>query len=239
MKIIIVIPARLSSTRLPEKPLIRIKGKSIIQRTYERCLMAYYKDMVYVATDSSKIETHCKNHGMNVVMTSEYCQTGTDRVAEFSEVIHADYYINVQGDEPVINPDDIKKIESEVANHKGKILNGYAPIKNRTEYESTSIPKVVFRPDGRLLYMSRSPIPGNKKNSFIKSWKQICIYAYSKEALKLFSDSKSKGMLEGLEDIEILRFLELGKEVQMIEVKGNSLAVDTPNDLEKVKELIG
>jgi len=235
---VIVIPARLNSTRLPEKPLIEIEGKSIVQRTYEQCLKVFHKSVVYIATDSEKIINHCKKLDMNVVLTSEECLTGTDRVAEFAKKFDADYYINVQGDEPIINPDDLRKVEQKIDEFYGKIINGYARIEDESEYWSTSIPKVVYRKDGRLLYMSRSPIPGNKTNTFKKAWKQICIYAFPKKSLLDFTQYERKSRFEDIEDIEILRFLEMGYDVQMVPLTGNSIAVDTPEDLEKVKNII-
>ena len=171
LKSIVVIPARMKSTRLPGKPLVDILGKSLVQRTYEQCMKAIPEDRVYVATDNKEIEKHCHDKGMRVVMTSEDCLTGTDRVAEVSEQIEADYYINVQGDEPLINPQDILDVEGAIEKFPGEVINGFAPIEDE-DYRSLSIPKVVCRPDGRLLYMSRSPIPGNKKNSFVKAWKR-------------------------------------------------------------------
>jgi len=238
MKIKIVIPARLASTRLPEKPLIDINGKSLIERTYLQCIKAFDRESVYVATDSEKIYNHCQEKGMHVLMTSEKCLTGTDRIAEFATLMPADYYINVQGDEPLTNPNDILSVINAISERKGSIINGYASIENEEDYFSNSIPKVVFRPDGRLLYMSRSPIPGNKQNRFIKSWRQICIYAFPKEALLTFAAKRQKTTLEEMEDIEILRFLEMGYEVHMIQLSGNSIAVDTPEDVKKVKKAL-
>ena len=234
MSYIIVIPARLASTRLPEKPLVLIDGKSLIQRTYEQCLLAVPADKVFVATDADKIADHCKDLGMNVIMTSENCLTGTDRVAEVSHKIAVDYYINVQGDEPLINPDDIKQIVKAIEHYPNEIINGYAAIDTEEDYRSVTIPKVVFKPDGELLYMSRTPIPGNKKNVFVKSWRQVCIYAFPKKALDAFTSVTQKTMLEEEEDIEILRFLELGHKVRMIEMSNESIAVDTPEDIQKV-----
>ncbi|ACF14590.1 3-deoxy-manno-octulosonate cytidylyltransferase [Chloroherpeton thalassium ATCC 35110] len=236
MKNVLVIPARLKSTRLPRKPLIKIKGKTVIERTYTQCIKAVAPENVYVVTDSDEIFKHCRSFGAKVVMTSESCLTGTDRVAEFSKEIEADYYINVQGDEPLINPEDITKVNASIENNKGKIINGYAPIDNEFDYRSKSIPKVVFRQDGRLLYMSRSPIPSNKENIFIEAWRQICIYAFPKSALNDFSILKQKTRLENNEDIEILRFLEMGYEVYMIELSSESIAVDTIEDLQKVEK---
>ena len=235
MKSIIVIPARMQSSRLPGKPLIDIAGKTLIQRTYERCIMAVPKEQIYVATDNVEIFKHCKQRNMQVVMTSENCLTGTDRVAEVAEQIEANYYINVQGDEPLMNPQDILDTIKAAEKYTGEIINGYAPI-NEEDYQNLTVPKVVIRPDGRLLYMSRSPIPGNKNGSFQKAWRQVCVYAFPKIALQTFIKEGEKTPLEAQEDIEILRFLELGYEVRMIPLSVDSIAVDVPEDVERVKQ---
>lgn len=234
MKYIIVIPARLKSSRFPAKPLADILGKSLIQRTYEQCVKATDKENIYVATDSIEIEQHCQEHGMNVVMTSEHCLTGTDRVAEVAEQIEADVYLNVQGDEPLIDPKDIQKVISLTEENPDCIINGYAAIGDEDTWRSLSVPKVVVSEDHELLYMSRTPIPGNKSNTFIKGWRQVCVYAFPKSALKLFSARQHKSELEEIEDLEILRFLEMGLKVKMVELSANSIAVDHPEDVIKV-----
>ncbi len=234
---IVVIPARLKSTRLPEKPLIEIFGKSIIQRTYEQCLKAVNKELVYVATDSDKIFDHCKSLGMQVIMTSTSALTGTDRVFEVAKKIKAKYYINVQGDEPVINPVDIKAVIRKI-DFAGKIIiNGYTAIQDEKEYLSRSTPKVAFKLNGNLLYMSRSPIPGNKQGAFKKAWRQVCIYAFPYEALKSFN-AESKTPFEEEEDIEILRFIELGYDIKMIELTSQSIPVDLAEDILTVEKYL-
>ncbi|ARN76541.1 3-deoxy-manno-octulosonate cytidylyltransferase [Nonlabens spongiae] len=235
---VIVIPARYESTRLPGKPLLDIHGKSLLRRTYEQCIKAVDDRIVYVATDDKRIIKHCEKYDIQAVLTSSNCLTGTDRVAEFAIKVPAKTYINVQGDEPLMNPKDILNTIKAIKEHPYDIINGYASIDSEEDYRSSSIPKVVSRPDGRLLYMSRSPIPGNKKHDFIKSWRQICVYGFPAEALKQFAALKHKTPLENEEDIEILRFLELGYEVRMIELSANSVAVDTPADLLKVQDII-
>ncbi|OYU85082.1 MAG: 3-deoxy-manno-octulosonate cytidylyltransferase [Flavobacterium sp. BFFFF2] len=231
---LIVIPARLASTRLPEKPLVDILGKSLLQRTFEQCLLASPKEYIVVATDDLKISNHCEERGIPVIMTSTDCLTGTDRVAEVAQQIEANYYINVQGDEPVINPDDIRDMIQAAVQYPDCILNGYTAIDSEEDYRSLTIPKVVFKPNGDLLYMSRSPIPGNKKNEFQKSWRQVCIYGFPKSALEAFVSVTEKTPLENEEDIEVLRFLELDFTVKMLPMSNDSIAVDTPEDIHKV-----
>lgn len=235
---VVVIPARLQSTRLPRKPLADIAGKPMIVHTYERALEAVPKEKLYIATDDDEIADACSNAGANVVMTSEHHLTGTDRIAEFAKYVKADIYINVQGDEPLISPNDIALIIEASIQNPQRIINGWAPIKDEAEYRSLTIPKLAIREDGRLLYMSRAPIPGSKSDVFTAARKQICVYAFPYDALQNFTNGTGKTALEALEDIEILRFLERGYDVQMVELSGGSLAVDTPEDLEKVRKII-
>ena len=238
MKTILIIPARYQSTRFPGKPLVDLGGKSMIQRVYEQCAKAYPAEQIYVATEDMRIIEHCEALGIQAILTSNDCLTGTDRLAEVALQIDADYYINVQGDEPVFNPDDITAIMNVLPKFEGSILNGYCAIDNEEDHKSVSVPKVVFRQDGRLLYMSRAGIPGNKKNSFNVGYRQVCIYAFPKKALLAFNNNGLKTPFEEEEDIEILRFLEMGYEVQMIEMSKDSIPVDNPEDIKKVLKYI-
>ena len=235
MNYIVVIPARMKSSRLPGKPLIDIAGKTLIQRTYEQCIKAIPSNLVYVATDDERIKQHCAEEGMQVLMTSDSCLTGTDRVAEVSNQIETDYYINVQGDEPLINPQDILDVVKAIKQYEGEIINGYAEVDNADMWQSLSTPKVVCRNDGRLLYMSRAAIPGNKSGEYKKAWRQVCVYAYPQQALDdFFKANEKKAELEEIEDLEILRFLEMGYDVRMIPLSTDSIAVDHPEDVDKV-----
>ncbi len=234
MKSILVIPARYQSTRFPGKPLLELAGKTMIQRVFDQCAKAYPKELIYVATEDDRIVSHCNTMGIQAILTTDDCLTGTDRIAEVALKIDADYYINVQGDEPVFNPEDITALLTVLPQMEGSVLNGYCPLDNEADYRSVSVPKVVFRPDGRLLYMSRSAIPGNKKSVFRYGFRQVCIYAFPKKALLEFKNFGKKTPFEEEEDIEILRFLEMGYEVQMIPMSKDSIPIDNPEDIEKV-----
>lgn len=238
MKYIIVIPARYQSSRLPGKPLINLCGVPMIIRTYWQCLKAAPADKIYVATDDMGIHSLCIQQKIQVLMTSSACLTGTDRVAEVAGRVDADTYINVQGDEPVFNTNDLSKLIKSAERYPDQVLNGFCAIKDNELFRSGNIPKVVMRPDGRLLYMSRAPIPTNKKFEFVKSWRQVCAYAFPKAAIQAFVSSTNKSLLEEIEDIEILRFLELGFEVRMIEMSDASIAVDTQEDVLRVEKAI-
>lgn len=203
----------------------------MIIRTYKQCAKACPPERIFVATDDERIRTVCQAHDIQVLMTSKDCLTGTDRVAECAELIDSKVFINVQGDEPLFNPEDLRTIIDSLNDYPGDVLNGFCPILEEEQFRSTSTPKVVIRPDGRLLYMSRATIPGSKDNKFISGYRQVCVYAFPRKALEDFSAQKHKTPLENIEDIEILRFLELGWEVRMIELSTSSIAVDNPGDV--------
>ena len=216
MKYIVVIPARYKSKRLPGKPLKKINGVPMIVRTYRQCLKVVKAENIIVATESIKIKKVCDEFSIKSIITSDKCLTGTDRVAEVSKKINANLYINVQGDEPFFNHIDLKKLINCALKNPNEIINGYTEIKDKKLYISSSIPKVVFNRKGYLLYMSRGQIPSSKDKKFIKAWRQVCAYSFPKKLLQAFSKNKKKTLIENIEDIEILRFLELGFKVKMI-----------------------
>ncbi len=238
MKYIVVIPARYKSTRLPGKPLLDICGVPMVVRTYQQCIKVVSPELVYVATDDNRIKQVCDNEDIQVLMTSGDCLTGTDRVAEAAKQVEADVYINVQGDEPLFSPSDLNALIKAALKNPNQVIGGYCDIDDEEMYRSRSIPKVVFRPDGRVLYMSRAAIPGNKDSGFIKAWRQVCAYAYPLKALEDFANISKKTELESIEDIELLRFLELNWDVFVIPMSKSSIAVDNPEDVEKVKRAL-
>ena len=235
---LIIIPARYNSKRLPGKPLIDIKGVPMIVRTFNQCRKAVPASKIIVATDDKRIEKVCSNNGINSIITSKKCLTGTDRIAEVSKKIKKKIYINVQGDEPICNPKDIRKIVNFAKKNPNLIVNGYTEIKDKKMFNSPNVPKVVFDKNEKLLFMSRSPIPSNKKRRFIKAWRQVCIYSFPYKSLKIYTSVKKKTPLESIEDLESNRFLELGYEVKMLKMSNKSVAVDTKEDLVKVKKLV-
>lgn len=234
MKYAVVIPARYESSRFPGKPLVDLLGKPMIQRVWERCCEAVDSELVYIATDSELIQDKAKKFGAQVIMTSSDCMTGTDRLAEANKQLGCDFIVNVQGDEPLINPLDIQTIIQAYQKQPNTIINAMCRLKSEGEFRSFTVPKVVTSKSGNLLYMSRSPIPITKNNNYAFGYKQVCIYAFSKEHLEFFSSHKEKTNIEKIEDIEILRFLESDIPVFMIEVESSSIAVDVPEDVEKV-----
>ena len=233
MNYYLVIPARYSSKRFPGKPLVNICGIPMIIRTFNQCKKVVPISKILVATDDKRIRRVCEENKIKVVMTSKNCLTGTDRIARFKK-FKANFYLNVQGDEPLCNPSDLKKLLRFAIKNPNKIINGYTEIKDIRLFKSGHIPKVVFRKDGRLLYQSRAPIPTTKNKKFIKAWRQVCIYSFPYKLLKKFNSIKKKTPLEKIEDCELLRFLEIGYEIKMIKMSDKSIAVDTKKNLNEV-----
>ena len=239
MSVAIVIPARYKSSRFPGKPLIDIYGKPMVIRVADICSKAINKNKVFIATDSKKIKTIVNRFNYNCILTSNKNLTGTDRVAEASKKIDAKIIINVQGDEPLLDYKDINKIISYKKKYPNKIINAYCNLSKYENQKNLNIPKVVISENSELIYMSRAEIPGSKKKISKKNYlKQVCIYAYNKNELNKFKKFGKKSKTEFLEDIEILRFIDLGFSIKMIKLKKSSQAVDTLKDLKLVKKLL-
>ena len=236
MSLPVIVPARFQSSRLPGKPLIDLCGVPMIIRTCWQCLKAVPHDALWVATDDQRIQQVCAQYGFQSLLTPE-CLTGTDRVAAAINILGATNCISVQCDEPVFNPADLARLIFEASAQPDRVFNGFCPIGDEQMFRSSSIPKMVVRPDGRLLYASRAPIPTSKKLDFSKAWRQVCLYAFPYQALQAYT-AVAKTPLESIEDIEILRFLELGIDVHMVEMSSDSVAVDTQDDVVKVELII-
>ena len=240
MKIIAIIPARMGSSRFPGKPLTPILGKPMILWVAEICSHALSIESVFIATDDSRIKEVVERAGFKAVMTSEKALTGTDRIADAANQIDADIYINVQGDEPLLDPKDILSIIESKKKYPNEIINGYCKISDNENSDSLNIPKVVFNENNQMVYMSRHLIPGTKSKDFKPAnyYKQVCIYAFSKKDLLNYVDFGRKGTLELYEDIEILRFLDIGIPIRLVETNNASMAVDVPEDVVRVEEEI-
>lgn len=237
MRSIVVIPARYASSRYPGKPLVHLLGKPMILWVAELSAKAVGESNVYVATEDQRIAEVVKDAGFNAVMTSKNALTGTDRLAEFAENVSADIYVNVQGDEPMVDPADIKRVLDAKSKHLDRVINGFAWVSEDEDPTSVNLPKVITTEDDQLVYMSRAALPAYKDigNAPRRYKKQVCIYAFTAEELAAFKKFGRKSELEWSEDIEILRFLELGVRVKMIETKPGSLAVDVPEDVARVE----
>lgn len=242
MKIIGVIPARYQSSRFPGKPLADICGKPMIWWVYQQCMKVEDFDEVYVATDDDKIFSACTELGVKVIMTSDTHRTGTDRIGEVARKIPADLIVNIQGDEPLLEPATIKAaIEPFYHNPDLQISNLMAKITDPIDVVNCTVPKVITNRDGIGVYLTRATAPYPKGSLDYAYYKQVCVYGFKPEALQFYCDygmTYGKAKVEAVEDIEILRFIENGYKVQYIEVDSETVAVDTPNDLQKVRAIV-
>lgn len=240
MKTIVVIPARYKSSRFPGKPLVNLLGKPMILWVAELSAKAVGVENVYVATDDERISDVVNHAGFQSVMTSDSALTGTDRLAEVALKVDADIYINVQGDEPLVDPQDILRVIKEKELYPNDVINGYSLVGENEDPTSVNIPKVIFTEDNRLIYMSRQVLPGFKdlENAPKHHYKQVCIYGFSRDELIRYGQFGRKSTLEVSEDIEIIRFLEWGQPIRLVQTKPGSLAVDVPEDVVKVEEAL-
>lgn len=237
--IIGVIPARYQSSRFQGKPLADICGKPMIWWVYQQCIKVKEFTEVYVATDDDRIFEVCNDLNMKCIMTSSEHKTGTDRIGEVARKIPADLYVNIQGDEPMIEPSTIiEAIKPFYTNKKLKVSNLMTAIHDPVDIVNFTVPKVITNKDGIGVYLTRSTAPYPKGSIDFTYYKQVCVYGFTPEALAFYCSSP-RGKVESIEDIEILRFIEAGYRVQFIEVDSDTVAVDTPNDLKKVRKIVG
>lgn len=238
MKIVGIIPARYQSSRFPGKPLADICGKPMIWWVYQQAKKVTELNEVYIATDDSRIEKICQELDMKVVMTSHKHQTGTDRLGEVAEKVPAELYINIQGDEPLIESETIAKaIKPFFNNPELQVTNLMTKIKDPVDVVNFTVPKVITNKDNIGIYLSRSAVPYPKGDINFSFYKQVCVYGFKPEALRFFCTSP-RGKIESIEDIEILRFIEAGYKVHFVDVDSETVAVDTQKDLEKVRVLM-
>ncbi len=246
MKILGIIPARFGSSRFEGKPLVKIDGISMIERVYRQCEKCTNLDYIAVATDDKRIENHVVGFGGNVVMTSKKHSSGTERCAEALEIlfidknINFDVVINIQGDEPFINPQQIDKLASIFNKNKINIATLKKKINSENDIFNPNVVKIVTDNFDNALYFSRSPIPylrGIEQNKWIENntfYKHIGIYAYSSTVLKEIVKLKTTKS-ENSECLEQLRWLENGFKIKVLETEFESISVDTPEDIEKIK----
>tara|TARA_B110000003_G_scaffold263389_1_gene287012 strand:+ start:13835 stop:14587 length:753 start_codon:yes stop_codon:yes gene_type:complete len=232
-KITGIIPARYNSFRFPGKPLIELLGKPMVLWVAELSAKVLGRENLFIATDDNRIKKVVEIAGFNVVMTSSTHPTGTDRLAEVARKIKSDIYINIQGDEPTINPDILMKVVEKKINNPNSVICAMTKLDSREDPNNINIPKVIVNENMDMVYMSRLGIPGfkNEVNKPKSYYKQVCVYAFNREQLISFGDFGRKSKLEGCEDIEILRFLDLNTSIKMVEVDGISYAVDVKEDI--------
>ena len=242
MKKVIIIPARLDSSRLPKKVLLDLKGKTVIQRVYEQCLKVKNVDGVYVATDSIEIKEVCETFTDNVIITKSTHKSGTDRIGEAVSAIDCDIVINVQGDEPFIEPSLIEALVNSFSNSEISMSSAMSKINNVKDLQNTNVVKVVTDLHNNALFFSRSliPFPRDVKeistaNEVIEEsqfFRHIGIYGYRKDFLLHFVNLE-QSYLEKVEKLEQLRALENGFKIKMIEANSSLIGIDTQEDYEE------
>lgn len=235
-KVLGVIPARMKSSRFPGKPLADIHGKPMVAWVYQAARQAATLTEVVVATDSGEIIDVCQKLNIPSVLTSQEHKCGTDRVAEVASKIKADIYVNIQGDEPLIEPQVIDEAVKALRKKEGyEVINLCMKIDLLTDLVDVNVPKVVKGPEGRAIMLSRSVVPYPKNPERALYFRQVCVYAFTPNSLKCFAEL-AQGPIEATEEIELLRFLEYGISVKMVEVQTRSFGVDTPADLVRARK---
>lgn len=241
MKIIAVIPARYNSTRFPAKLMEILGDKTIITTTYQNVLATGLFDDVFVATDSEIIFNEIEKNGGKAVITGEH-ETGSDRIAEAVQNIDCDIVINIQGDEPFLKLEPLQQLIDVFKTDNNKEISLASlkiELKEKSEIENPNNVKVITDNNGFALYFSRSVIPFHREINFnVQYYKHIGVYAFRKEALLQFSKLEMKP-LEISEKIECIRYLEYGMKIKLIETHFVGVGIDTPEDLEKAKLIIG
>lgn len=241
VKVVVVVPARYASTRLPGKPLVGLAGRPMIRHVYERAKQAQTVQRVIVATDDARIVDAVSGFGGEAVLTRADHRTGTERVAEVAAREEGDVFVNVQGDEPLIDPVSIDKavgalLEEPVA----QIATVATPVRHAGDIMDPNVVKTVLDFDGNALYFSRAPIPwvrDTQAKLHVKYWKHLGLYVFQRDAL-LEYPTLPLGELERVEQLEQLRWMENGWKIRVTEVTHDAVSVDVPEDVERVEKLM-
>jgi 3-deoxy-manno-octulosonate cytidylyltransferase (CMP-KDO synthetase) len=229
-RIVGVIPARLGSTRLPRKVLRTLAGRPLIEWVYRAAKASSLLDYVVVATDSEEVLEACRSRKIEVRLTSPNCASGSDRVYEVSQAVKAEIYVNIQGDEPLLQPEHIEALLSPFGKTEAQVTTLSVPC-SAEDVTNPNVVKVVTGIDGRALYFSRAAIPYDRDNSGFTGYrKHLGLYAYRKKALERFSLLPAS-QLEQIEKLEQLRLLENGISLYVAESPTDTIGVDTEKDL--------
>ncbi len=238
MKILGVVPARYQSSRLPGKPIVDICGKPMIWWVYQQALQAEQFTDVLVATDDQRIVDVCNEYGMRVELTSKDGACLIDRLYELSQRMDYDYYVSMNGDEPLIEGSNVKYVLPDTVERDVPVVRGLMRVfKDPVEVIDPGNMKIVCNSQGKLIYISRSPIPYPHKTGEFTYKKYVGIECYNKAALDFYAKTEA-GPIEKIEDLGTLRFLENGVDVYYNLVESASLSVDTNRDLEKVRHIM-
>lgn len=238
MSMIAVIPSRYASTRLPGKPLVDICGKPMVQHVYERVRRVSLFDEVLVATDDERIANAVEAFGGAACMTSPDCPSGSDRLIEVAKSHPADVYVNVQGDEPLVEPSSIEKLARAMLDDPSLQMGTLCYPISAEQAQNPNLVKVVRAHNGNALYFSRSPIPFPRSGGIAPQYfGHLGMYAYRREFLMNFG-SLPYSPLENTEKLEQLRVLQAGIAIRVLEVEATGPGVDTPEDLEAVRRIL-
>jgi len=239
--VLVVVPARYASVRFPGKPLAQIAGKSMIQHVVERLRDAGSVSRIVVATDDERIKHAVTSFGGEAILTRSDHRSGTDRVAEVAVHVPAEIYVNVQGDEPLIDPAAVDAVVQAMLDEASvHIATPCTAIAVANDIMDPNVVKVVRDFDGNALYFSRAPIPWVRDTSTkvdARHWKHIGVYGYRREALLEFP-TLPPGELERVEQLEQLRWLENGFHIGVVETDYDAVSVDVPKDVERVEKLL-
>jgi 3-deoxy-manno-octulosonate cytidylyltransferase (CMP-KDO synthetase) len=241
VKVLAVIPARYASTRFPGKALVSIAGKPMIQHVVERVRQAQRVSRVMVATDEGRIKSAVESFGGEAILTRHDHRSGTDRVAEVAAHVPAEIYVNVQGDEPLIDPGTVDALIAAIQEDESvQTATACAEIAQQNDIMDPNIVKVVRNFDGDALYFSRAPVPwvrDSGESVTARHWKHLGLYAYRRDTLLDFP-TLPPGDLERIEELEQLRWLENGMAIRVVETSYDAISVDVPADVERVEKLI-
>lgn len=238
MKIVGVIPARYQSSRLPGKPLKDICGRPIVWWVYRQAKKVQRLDEIYVATDDQRIMDVCKRYDIPAIMTSIQHQNGTERLAEVAQKLVSDYYITIQGDEPLLEPATIDAVLDIILSDDSiPCATLKTPFHNPVDVVNGTTPKVVVDINGDILLFSRAPIPYPKGAIDYIYYKPIGVYAFRREIL-LYYATLEMGNIERIEEIELLRLVENGIKIRVGVVDSETVAIDTEKDLERVRQFV-
>ena len=241
LQVVVIIPARYASTRLPGKPLVSLAGKPMIQHVYERAKRAQTVHRVIVATDDQRIVDAVAGFGGEAVMTRTDHRTGTERIAEVAAREPGQVFVNVQGDEPMIDPVSIDTAVGALLEEPAAQVGTVAtPVRHAGDIMDPNVVKTVLDFDGNALYFSRAPIPwvrDTQSKVHVKYWKHLGLYVFQRDAL-LEYPTLPLGELERVEQLEQLRWLENGWKIRVAEVAHDAVSVDVPEDVERVEKLM-
>jgi 3-deoxy-manno-octulosonate cytidylyltransferase (CMP-KDO synthetase) len=240
-KVVVVIPARYGSTRLPGKPLVSLAGQPMIQRVYGRAKLAHTVNQVIVATDDDRIVKAVEAFGGEARMTRPDHRTGTERVAEVAAHTEGDVFVNVQGDEPLLDPAAVDTaVTTLLEEPRAAVATVATPIRKPADIMDPNIVKTVLDFDGNALYFSRAPIPWVRDSATtgpVRHLKHLGLYVFQRDAL-LEYPTLPQGDLERIEQLEQLRWMENGWKIRVGEVEHDAVSVDVPDDVTRVEKLL-